>query len=328
MTPSPGATLVPASPITARSVAFVAAKRPGARELGRSLGDLVGEPEPFAAALRRGLDALADPAYHEGQAAIAPGIGHTLGVRTPLLGAVAAGLRSNTRRDRSAPLLSIADRLLREDYLEAHWLAFGLLGRLVLVDPERAWQLLRRAARQAGDWITIDTLARPYAIGVLHAPFRWAELEQLVFSPSRWERRLVASTIAALPHEGRRHGLAEDVGSAGIDLLGQLIGDSEPDVQKALAWAYRTLAGEDPAATLAALERETETAAATSDGQRAWVIRDSLAKLTRDDAERLRSRLGGVRRTPGAPATSEAAAIRTRFGDLPDPRNHPEPPLG
>ena len=319
---------MPASPVTARSVAFVAAKRPGARELGRSLGDAVGEPEQFATALRRGLDALADPAYQEGQAFVAPGIGHTLGVRTPLLGAVAAGLRSTTRRDRPAPLLSIADRLLRDDYLEAHWLAFGLLGRLVLVDPERAWQLLRRAARQAADWITVDTLARPYAIGVLDASFRWAELEQLVFSASRWERRLVASTIAALPHEDRRHRLLDDVRSAGIDLLGQLIGDSEPDVQKALAWAYRTLAGEDPAATLAALERETETAAATGDGHRAWVIRDSLAKLPRDDAERLRSRLDGVHRTPGAPATSAAAAIRTRFGELPDQRNHPEPPLG
>ncbi len=316
-----------ASATTARAVAFVAEHRAAARVLGRGLGDAIGEPDRFATDLRRGLADLADPAYRDGQALVAPGIGTTLGIRTPLLGAVASGLRAATRRDRPAPLLAVADRLLREDYLEAHWLAFGLLGRLGGDDPERAWQLLRRAARTAGDWITIDTLARPYAIGVLDAPYRWAELEQLVFSASRWERRLVASTIAALPHEGGDAGRTRDVVEQGLALLGRLIGDAEPDVQKALAWAYRPLAEIDPALTLAALERETGTASETGDGHRAWVVRDALAKLPAADAARLRDRLAGIRRAPGAPSTSEAAAVAARFGELPDPRHHPEPPL-
>ena len=29
---------------------------------------------------------------------------------------------------------------------------------LVLVDAERTWQFLRRAARESGDWITVDSL--------------------------------------------------------------------------------------------------------------------------------------------------------------------------
>ena len=318
----------PDSAVTVRSVAFVAGRRNEAKALGRALADHVGDPDGLANALRRGLDDLADPEVQAGQAFVAPGIRPTLGVRTPLLKAAGAGFRAATRRDRSAPLLAVADRLLREPYLEMRWFAFGLLERLVLEDPERAWQLLRRAAREGGDWITIDTLARSYARGVLAAPFRWAELEQLVFSPSRWERRLVGSTLAAIPHTDHVAGRTGSVAVQGLALLGRLIGDAEPDVQKGLSWAYRTLAEVDPDATLAALTAETETAAAQGDGHRAWVIRDALSKLPASDAARLSERLRGVRRSADTPSTSEAAAIGARFGELPDPRNHPEPPLG
>ena len=318
----------PGSTVTARSVAFVAARRDEAKALGRALADHVGDPDGLARVLRRGLDDLADPEVQAGQAFVAPGIGPTLGIRAPLLKAAGAGFGAATRRDRSAPMLAVADRLLREPYLEARWFAFGLLERLVLEDPERSWQLLRRAAREGGDWITIDTLARSYARGVLAAPFRWAELEQLVFSPSRWERRLVGSTLATIPHTDRVAGRAGSVAARGLALLGRLIGDDEPDVQKALSWAYRILAEVDPDATIAALTAETETAAAQRDGHRAWVIRDALSKLPASDAARLSERLRGVRRSADTPSTSEAAAIGARFGELPDPRNHPEPPLG
>jgi len=317
-----------ASAVTQRSVAIVAARRDMARTFGRSLADLVGDPEALAGALRRGLDSIAEPDVQAGQAFVAPGIGRTLGIRTPLLRAVGAGFRAATRRDRPAPLLAVADRLLREDYLEARWFASGLLERLVLDDPERAWQLMRRAAREGADWITIDTLARAYARGVLAAPFRWAELEQLVFSPSRWERRLVGSTLATIPHTDRGHGRMPTLAAQGLALLGRLIGDAEPDVQRALSWAYRTLAAVDPPATVEALTQQAEMAAANSDGQRAWVIRDALSKIPPRDAARLRSRLHGLRRSAAAPSTSEAADIGARFGELPDPRSHPEPPLG
>ena len=107
----------------------------------------------------------------------------------------------------------------------------------------------------------------------------------------------------------------------------QLIGDAEPDVQKALSWAYRSLASLDPGATTDALAAQTETAVATADGHRAWVVRDSLAKLDPATAEAFRERLAGIRKRPGAPATSLASEISTRFGELPDPVVHPEPPL-
>jgi 3-methyladenine DNA glycosylase AlkD len=315
------------SEVTERAIAFVAAHRDAAEALGASLADYTNEPDAFAAALTRGLAELADPDYLAGQQRVAPGIGDVHGVRWPLLAAVERGFRQATRDDRATTLLFIADRLFRERELEARWFAFGLLERTLPVDTERTWQLLRRGAREAGDWITVDTLAHPYGKGIAAEPFRWAELEQLVYSPSRWERRLIGSTIATMTHVDRRRGRDPHVAVNALPLLAQLMGDAEPDVQKALSWAYRSLTVIDPDAVVAALRAEADRAAADDDGHRAWVIRDTLTKLDPAIAEELRSRLAGIRKRAGAPSTSAAADTAARFGSLPDPTSHPEPPL-
>jgi 3-methyladenine DNA glycosylase AlkD len=315
------------SPITQRAVAFVATHKEDAEALGTSLADLVGDPDAFAIGLRRGLDGLADPEYAEGMRAIAPGIGQVHGVRRPLLAAVARGFRKDTRRDRPTPLLFVADRLFREPNIEARWFAFGLLERTLAADPERTWQLLRRAAREARDWATVDDLAHPYGIGIGAEPYRWAELEQLVYSPSRWERRLIASTIATMTHGNRGTGQGPELVPTALALLDQLMGDAEPDVQKALAWAYRSLAQRDGPTTTAALRRQADIAVGHLDGHRAWVVRDSLVKLAPADADALRALLAGIRKRAGAPSTSSAATTAARFGELPDPVHHPEPPL-
>jgi len=317
----------PASETTARAVALVAARREPAEHLGRSLAALINEPDGFAAAFRDGLSDLADPEYLDGQRRVAPGIGDIFGVRWPLLAAVGRGFRQATRRDRATTMLFLADRLFREPELEHRWFAFGLLERTLVTDPERTWQLLRRAAREAGDWITVDSLAHPYGTGIAREPYRWAELELLVYSPSRWERRLVGSTIATMTHGGRRARRDPELPQRSLELLGQLIGDAEPDVQKALSWAYRSVAQLDLAATTAVLEAEASLAIEAADGHRAWVIRDSISKLEPPVAARLRERLTGIRRRHGAASTSRAAETSSGFGDLPDPTTHPEPPL-
>ena len=166
------------SAVTARAVQFVADRKPGAEALGRRLVDLVGDPDAFAAALDAGFAELADPEYLAGAQRVAPGIGRLYGVRWPLTAAVERGFRAGTRRGGTAGFLEVAARLFAEPELEPRWFAFGLLDRLLRDDPERAWQLLRRGAREAGDWITIDTLAHPVGRGILLEPYRWAELER------------------------------------------------------------------------------------------------------------------------------------------------------
>ena len=318
---------MPGSPTTARAAAFVAAHRDPAETLGTALAELVNDPDAFATALSRGLAGLADLEYLAGQRRVAPGIGLLHGVRAPLLAAVQRGFRQVTRRDRSTPLLFVADRLLREPELEARWFAFGLLERTLDAETERTWQLLRRAAREAGDWITVDSLAHLYAQGITAEPYRWAELEQLVYSPWRWERRLVGSTIATMTHGNGGNERGQEVPGRALPILAQLMGDAEPDVQRALSWAYRCLATVDLEATEAALHIEAAQATATSDGHRAWVIRDTLDNLEPTTADKLRTQLSGIRKRAGMPATSAAAETAARFGDPPDRVAQPEPPL-
>jgi 3-methyladenine DNA glycosylase AlkD len=315
------------STATAHAVAFVAKKKPLAETIGRDLAELTADPEAFAAALRSGLFSLSDPEYLEGQRRVAPGIGAVLGVRWPLIEAIKRGFRESTRRERTSTWLFVADRLLREPELESHWFAFGLLERLIQDEPERTWQLTRRAAREAADWITVDSLAHVVGKGILAEPYRWAELEQLVYSPSRWERRLVGSTVATTPFIDRRRGREALVAQHGLGLIAQLIGDAEPDVQKALAWALRSLTVVDREAVTTFCETEAARAAQTADGHRAWVIRDVLPKLDETRSSAIRISLDGIRRRPGSPSTSSAAEAADRFGQGLLGAPQPEPPL-
>ncbi len=284
-----------------------------ARSIGRGLADHLDDPRDLAEAARTGLAMLADPACRTGQQLVAPGIGPTLGVRTPLLAAVAAGFRREVRGIGPARLLVVAEALAGDEIRELRWLAIHVLGWTIAADPEQTWQVIRRIGRDADDWITVDTLAGVAASGILEEPYRWAELEQLVYSRSRWERRLVGSTIATLPHRGHPSGRSAATIRRGLDLVGHLIGDAEPDVQKALSWALRELAKVDPVPVTAFCRAQALAAAATADGSRAWVLRDTVAKLPGAEGAAIRVTLAGVRRTPGAPSTSIAAAEAAAF---------------
>jgi 3-methyladenine DNA glycosylase AlkD len=305
---------VTVSPTTEASNRFVAAHLAQASALGEQLADLVQDPGAFVAAIADGFADLGDPVYAEGSRSIAPGLGPILGVRLPLMEATNKAFKRGTRQTSTSLLGDAADRLLRQELRELRWFGIWNLGRLLPTDSERAWQLLRRAAGEADEWITVDTLAHPYGEGILLDTRRWAEIEQLVFSPSRWERRLVGSTIATMPHvrdvPGGKSGVVVE---RGLALIGQLIGDAEPDVEKALSWALRTLSQLDPAATARFLGTEAETARTTDDGHRAWVIRDSVSKLPAETAVRLRASLDRIRRRPGVPSTSRAAATAAAF---------------
>ena len=316
----------PPSPASARASAFVRGHLGRAEALGRSLARATGNPDALARALNRGLATLADPAYLAGQRLVAPGIGPLQGVRRPLLHAVSRTFDDATGDISTDLLLRVAARLLREERQEPRWVAMGLLGRTIGRDPERSWQLIRLAAREAGDWITVDTLAHPVAIGILNELFRWAELEQLAYSPSRWERRLIGSAVATIPHVGPA-GRQAAIARQALPLLAQLMGDAEPDVQKAIGWAYRSLLRVDAVAVEAALRGEAAIAAQSHDGYRAVVIRDPLAKLPPTVTAELRADLIGLRRRAGTPATSSAARTAAAFGALPDPAAHPQPPL-
>ena len=301
------------STITLQSNHFVAAHMPLAVALGEQLADLVGQPDDFVAAAGAGLSQIADPIYVIGIRSVTPGLGNVLGVRLPLLEAAHKSFRKATKKTSTSQILDVTDRLLKHEAADVRWFGMWNLERLLATDPERTWQLMRRAAAKAGEWISVDTLAHPYATGILLEPHRWSELQLLVHAPSRWERRLVGSTLATMPHVKHAGHGDKEVATRGLELIAVLIGDSEPDVQKALSWALRSLAPVDSGAVVAFVEREAATARATDDGHRAWVLRDSLTKLPAESQKTLRAILEGIRRRPGAPSTSLAAASAAEF---------------
>jgi 3-methyladenine DNA glycosylase AlkD len=311
------------------------ARRRRAKELGRRLETVLDDPDALSRQLRAALIELSDEPYRRELERVAPGIADVIGVRNPLIAALIGGLRPALRRARPAEALFIAERLSRDNELELRQVSLAFLRRSLADDPERTWQLMRRLGRRAADWISVDSLASLFAEGILREPFRWAEIEQLVYAESTWERRLAAATVAVLRSTARelaaRGVIADRLGPShvtrGLDVLGSLLGDAEPNVRKALSWALRELARVDRAQVTAFVIAQAERAAAEHDGNRAWVIRDALSKLDGRDADRIRERLAGIRRTHGGASTSRAAAVAGRFGRLPDPRSLPEPPL-
>jgi len=297
-----------------QAAALVEARLPDATALGDELGDLIGEPEAFAITLRDGLRMLADRDHAAAQERIAPGSGEIIGVRWPLVHAIARALRLPFRESSPDMVLWLAQRLATEPAREVRLFALPCLAVTLPGDPERSWQLLRRLARGAGDWISVDTIAAVYAQGVIAERFRWAELEQLVYSDRRMERRLVGSTLARLPHALPRSRRLRLDPRPPLDLIAQLMGDADDQVQKALSWALREWSRVDRSAVGEWLDRQSVLAAATGDGHRAWVIRDALPAQPEPAAQAIRKRLAGVRRTAGAPSTSPATGIAQQFG--------------
>jgi hypothetical protein len=165
----------------------------------------------------------------------------------------------------------------------------------------------------ANDWITVDSLAEVFAQGVLAEPFRWAELEQLVYAGRAMERRLVGATLARLPHAVPvRERPSLRVGPV-LALIGQLIGDADPWVRKSLSWALREWSRISPDQVGRFLEGQATLARDASDGHRAWVVRESLTHLPIARAAAIRSTVEDIRARPGAPSTSAAARTAAQF---------------
>lgn len=306
------------SSTTARAQAFVAQHRPAAVALGDRLTDLVADPERFERSLARGFRGLADPVYAAAQPTIVPGSAPLLGVRWPLVSTVARKVDRALAGQSPAIAVYLAERLAQADLLEVRLFSHVALRRSLAGDPERSWQVIRRLARRAADWVSVDSLADLTARGILLEPYRWAELEQLVYSPHRWERRLVGSTLAELPVRIRADERATRLRpTPALALIATMIGEADPDVRRALSWALRSWRAVDPAGVADLLRRETTVSVDTMDGNRAWVVRDALTGAGADEAlaGELRPVLAAAHlRTDRRHDTSRAHEVAHAFG--------------
>jgi 3-methyladenine DNA glycosylase AlkD len=295
---------------------FVAAHLDEATALGQRLAELIDQPEAYLIELRTGLESLTESSYQQVVTRLCPETPARYVVRGSLAEAVAAPVKRALAEGSSMSALRLADRLAKADHRDLRLYAHDPLRRSLAEDPEMSWQIMRRMGRAAEDWIATDTLADVWARGVLAEDFRWAELEQLLYSRHIFERRLVPATLATLPHRvprSQRDELRPRTVERALELLRQLMGDAENMVQKALSWAIREWTPVDPEAVTAFLRAETAIAAEGRDGHRAWVIRDCLAKQPEAVAAQLRSALEGIRRSAKAPPTSIASTHAAAF---------------
>jgi 3-methyladenine DNA glycosylase AlkD len=295
---------------------FVAAHLGDATALGERLAQLIDQPGDYLAELTAGLRALTEPAYLEMVTRACPQTRAEYVVRGALAKAMVKPVKAALREGSSMSALQLANVLVAAEHRDLRLHALEPLRRALAEDPEMTWQLMRRLGRAAEDWIATDSLADLWARGVLAEEFRWAELEQLLYSQQAYERRLVPATLATLPHrlpKPRRRELRTSALDRAFELLRQLMGDAEVMVQKALSWALREWTPVDAEATATFLRQETAVAAEDRDGARAWVIRDSLSKQPPELGAELRARLDGIRRDAKAPSTSIASTQAAAF---------------
>ena len=146
--------------------------------------------------------------------------------------------------------------------------------------------------------------------GILAEAFRWAELEQLVYSPRTFERRLVGATLATLPHRvpAARSGELPGRARAARSWTSwrMLMGDAEQMVQKALSWAIRELDALRPARPSRPCSTRRPRAAEHDRRRRPRLGHPGLAgaPAARARATELRDRLAGLRRDRRRPSTS------------------------
>jgi 3-methyladenine DNA glycosylase AlkD len=299
--------------------AFVAAHLHEATALGERLAELIDQPDAYLVELSAGLEALAEPSYLEMVTRACPQTPARYLVRGALSEALVKPVKAALREGSSISALQLAQTLAAADHRDLRLQANEPLRRALAEDPEMSWQIMRRLGRSAEDWIATDSLADLWARGVLAEDFRWAELEQLLYSQQTYERRLVPATLATLPHrlpKARREELRPDGVARALELVRQLMGDAEVMVQKALSWAIREWTPVDQAATAEFLRAETAIAVEHDDGARAWVIRDSLPRQPETLASAIKAELGGIRRNAKAPSTSIASTQAAAFAEV------------
>ena len=230
------------SEVTARAVAFVAAHA-AAEALGADLADLSTTPRVSPSA-RAGL-AASPTRVPRGPAAGRAGIG---AARRPL----AADRRRRTRLPQRDPRRSpVAPAVHRRSALpgpaRARWFAFGLLEQTLATEPSAPGSCsVARPARQATGsrstrWPTHTARASRRGLPLGRARAARVQPVALGTPPDRLDRR----------HDAHLWTAGEAASPRSPSTLCRssphLIGDAEPDVQKALAWAFRSLTVVDEA---------------------------------------------------------------------------------
>jgi len=217
---------------------------------------------------RERLAEAADPAYRSQIEKLVPGI-RTLGVRVPKIRALAAGFARGGALDADSAM-AVLDAACAGGSRDEILLGVFLLARFGKALPGLSWPRVKGWLGAVDNWETCDQLAMSIAAPAVAANDRLLpDLKALARDPNRWARRFALATAAALTQKGRGRT------DACLAVAALLVTDTEPMVQKALAWALREASDGDPRG-VAALLRKHRAALAPR------VLREASEKLPPD----------------------------------------------
>lgn len=218
---------------------------------------------------RAGLAEAAEPAYRAQIEKLVPGI-RTLGVRVPKIRTLAAALAKDKALDAEAALV-VLDAACAGGSRDEILLGVFLLARFRKALPAIPWPRIAGWLPAIDNWETCDQLAMTIAAPAVAANGALLpKLKALARDKNLWARRFVLATAAALTQKGR--GQID----ACLAVAALLMADTEPMVQKALAWALREASADDPAGVAALLQTHRATLA---------------PRLLREAAEKLPARM-------------------------------------
>ena len=224
-------------------------------------------------ALRARLQAEADPVVAERYKQIAPTGGSVLGIKVPVLRAIAREYAGKEKGLGASDAVGMADAAFASGCREEMLLATFLVARFKTKFEASHWGKIDRWIDRIDNWESCDQLATGVAgemIGRTTAAQKqiWVrDLGRWTQSPNPWRRRFAVATTTALNQKGR-----SDCQTC-LRICERLICDSDRNVRKAVAWALREACKSDPGAVFAFLESNRGRMPRT-------VLRESAAKLT------------------------------------------------
>jgi 3-methyladenine DNA glycosylase AlkD len=221
----------------------------------------------------RQLDGAGEPAYRQQIERLVPGI-RTRGVRVPKIRALVAAFAKEFKPafDDGCALLDLAAANGSRDEM--------LFGSFLVARSKKAlralpWSRLKKWSAALDNWETCDQLAMAVAGPLVAADLALVrELETMAQAKRLWQRRFAVATAATLNQRGQSHP------EATLAVCRHVVGDPEPMVQKALAWAVRETCKSDPGLAHAFLVRHKRALPPR-------VLKDAAAKLAPADRRRL-----------------------------------------
>lgn len=174
-------------------------------------------------------------------------------------------------------------RIKIDDYLDFAvllWEKYGREGRIVasivfgameLVQPQKIVPILKTLCRKCVSWEDADRIAMDAVEPILREyPDTWIdELEAWLADDNKWVRRAAITALGRLPMK------KPDYLTICLEDAERMLGDPDPEVQKAVSFAIRLCAKTDTRPVFMLLEKHIPTA----DPNGAWVLCDVIKSM-------------------------------------------------